>query len=107
MEFIAVSKLENEWCEAKGQESKKTGWIKSESVSLKDDDIAVALLANKALAEAKRDKKREKIEAIINNPLFSHSLFIDTLKNYLTKIPPWDDDDEPTFEGSDHSDESE
>jgi hypothetical protein len=95
MEFVAVSKLENEWCEAKGFEGRKTGWIKSESVSKKDEDIAVALLAYKAFAETDKNKKKEKIEAIINNSMFSNSIFIDTLKNVLSKIPPWDDSEKP------------
>jgi hypothetical protein len=107
MEFVAISMLENEWCEAKGLESKKTGWIKSETVSIKDDDIAVALLAYKALAETNKDKKKEKIEAIINNPLFSKSLFIDTLKNVLSKIPPWDDDEKPPVKSPKKSEDSE
>lgn len=105
MDFIAVSKLENEWCEAKGQEGKKTGWIKSKSVSVKDDDITVALLATKALAETKGDKKKEKIEAIINNPSFSNSIFLDTLKYCLTRIPPWELE-ESSSEGSEDSDVS-
>ncbi len=93
MEFVAVTKPENEWCEAKGQDNKKTGWIKSIYTSLKDEDITVALLAKKALAETKKDKKKEKLNAIINNPSFSGSIFIDTLETCLSKIPPWDDDE--------------
>jgi hypothetical protein len=86
MEFIAVSKPENEWCETKGMEGKKKGWIKSNSISLKDEDITVSLLANKAMAETNKDKKKEKIEAIVNNPSFSSSMFMDTLKLYLEKM---------------------
>jgi hypothetical protein len=107
MEFVAVSKLENEWCEAKGLESKKTGWIKSESVSIKDDDIAVALLAYKAFAETDKNKKKEKIEAIVNNPMFSNSIFIDTLKSALSKIPPWDDDEKPKLKVRKKTEDSE
>jgi SH3-like domain-containing protein len=105
MEFIAVSKLQNEWCEAKGQEGKKTGWINSGSVSLKDEDISVALLAKKALAETSRDKKKEKINAIIKNPSFANSLFIDTLKYCLTRIPPWDEN-EPSYDESEDTEDS-
>jgi hypothetical protein len=105
MDFVAVSKLENEWCEAKGLEGKKTGWIKSGFVSVKDDDIIVGLLAHKALAETTGIKKKEKLEAIIHNPSFSHSIFIDTLKYCLTRIPPWELDDSSP-EGSEDSDES-
>jgi hypothetical protein len=85
MEFVAVTKPENEWCEAKGQEGKKKGWIKSSSVSLKDEDITVALLAMKAASEPDKNKKKEKIEAIVNNPAFSNSTFIETLKDQLPK----------------------
>jgi len=105
MEFVAVSKLENEWCEAKGREGEKRGWIKSETISLKDNDIAVALMADKAFKETSKDKKKEKLEAIISNPLFADALFIDTLKYQLSKIPPWDDEEEPLMEGLDDSEE--
>jgi hypothetical protein len=106
MEFIAVTKPENEWCEAKGRELKKTGWIKSIYTSVKDEDITVALLANKALAETSKDKKKEKLNAIINNPSFSNSIFIDTLKTCLANIPPWDDD-ESSLDESEESEDSE
>lgn len=105
MEFIAVSKPESEWCEAKGQENKKTGWIKSIYTSVRDEDITVALLASKALAETKKDKKKEKLTAIINNPSFANSIFIDTLKICLSNIPPWDDD-ESSYDESDESEDS-
>lgn len=83
MEFIAVTRPENEWCEAKGQEGKKKGWIKSNAISLKDDDITVALLTGKAMAETSKEKKRSKIEAIVSNPALSTSIFMDSLKTYL------------------------
>jgi hypothetical protein len=104
MEFVAVSNPEGEWCEAKGREGKKTGWIKAIYTSAKSEDITVALLASKALAEKKRDKKKEQLTAIINNPAFSRSIFIDTLKKCLANIPPWDDDD-VSWDESDESDE--
>jgi hypothetical protein len=88
MEFIAVSKPENEWCEAKGSEGKKKGWIKSSSVSFKDEDITVALLAGKALAETDKDRKRQKIESIVNNPAFSGSIFINSLNSFLEEMTP-------------------
>jgi hypothetical protein len=94
MDFVAISKVDNEWCEARGQENKKYGWIKSVTVSEREDDITVALLASKALAEKNRDKKKEQLRAIISNPSFSKSLFIDTLKTCLAKVPPWDDDED-------------
>ncbi len=87
MEFIAVSKTENEWCEARGQEGKKKGWIKANSVTTKDDDITVALLGLKALTETNKDKRKEKIDAIVNNPSFANSIFIDSLKNNSESKP--------------------
>jgi hypothetical protein len=106
MDFVAVSASQNEWCEAKGGENKKFGWIKSIYTSQKDEDITVALLAKKALAQTKRDAKKNQLAAIINNPSFTGSIFIDTLKTCLSNIPPWDDDeDEPVLDEPDDSEE--
>ncbi len=105
MEFVAVSAPQNDWCEAKGQDNKKTGWIKYIYTSQREEDITVALLAIKALAETKREAKKDKLTAIINNPAFASSIFIDTLKTCLSNIPPWDDD-EPILDEPDESDES-
>jgi len=71
--------------EVVGKEKKKRGWIKSKNVSYTDEDIAVGLLANKALALKDSFKMNEKIEAIVTNPSFSKSVFINHLKTLLEK----------------------
>jgi hypothetical protein len=85
MEFIAVLKSEGKWLEVVGKEKKKSGWINSEKLSYKDEDVAVGLLANKALALEDSEKMKEQIEAIINNPAFRGSTFIGDLKEMLEK----------------------
>lgn len=83
MEFIAVLKKNSEWLEVLGKRKKKKGWIKVGLVSYSDDNIAVGLLAAKAFELKDSLKRHERLEAIINNPSFSKSVFINKLKKML------------------------
>ncbi len=83
MEMVAVEQTENEWIKIVGAEQKKKGWIKKESVSRESLDVAVGVLAMKALAQQKPELRKEKIESIINNPAFQSSVFIPELKKML------------------------
>jgi len=88
MEFVAISNMNKDWCEAKGKENKKKGWIKLNTVSTKDVDITVAILAARAMAESDKNTKRDKIEAILNDPAYSTTVFTDYLSNELEKLWP-------------------
>ncbi len=83
MEMVAVEQTENDWIKVVGAERKKKGWIKKEAVSRENVDVAVGVLATRALEEQKPELKKEKIEAIINNPAFQSSVFIPELKKML------------------------
>jgi hypothetical protein len=83
MEIVAVEQTENEWIKVVGAEQKKKGWIRKEFVSQENIDIAVGVLAMRALEQQKPELKTEKIEAIVNNPAFQSSVFIPELKEML------------------------
>lgn len=83
MELVAVTKKVNDWLEVIGKQKKKKGWIKAGLVSYSDDNIAVGLLATKAFALTDSVKMHERVNAIINNPSFSKSVFISKLKKML------------------------
>lgn len=83
MDFIAVIKTEDNWCEFVGEKNKTKGWIQKESVSYEKEDIAVALLAGKAFDEKDEEAKKEKIKEIIENTAFVNSVFIENLKSEI------------------------
>lgn len=88
MEIVAVLKSENKWLEVVGDKKEKKGWIQSEVVSLKDEDVALALLARRVLAEKDNEIKKVKIESILNNSAFTNSVFINDLQIKLKEMFP-------------------
>ena len=88
MEIVAITGSDGDWIEVVGKENAKKGWIQSKLVSTKDTDVAVALLAGKALAEKKDEKKKEKLQSIIDNTAFAGSIFIEDLEMKLKEMQP-------------------
>ncbi|MEJ2543603.1 MAG: SH3 domain-containing protein [Calditrichaceae bacterium] len=88
MEMVAIVGSDGDWIEVVGHKSEKKGWIQSKLVSIKDIDVAVGLLASKALNEKNKDLKKQKLEAIIDNPAFSASIFIEDIKNKIEDLKP-------------------
>jgi hypothetical protein len=83
MEFAAIIKTEGEWAQFVGSQKKKKGWIKAAGFSTDDVDIAVGLLATKALAEKDSSKMAEKINEILDNNAFQSSVFLNDLEKAL------------------------
>lgn len=79
MEYFVVLQTDTDWLEVVGKNRKKSGWIERSAASLKDEDIAVGILASKAMEEKDKKTRFEKLEDIIQNPAFAHSVFIDEL----------------------------
>ena len=88
MDIIAVTNTEGEWLEIVGEEKQKKGWIQSQLVSLKDEDVALALLARKVLAADDDELKKEKIESVLDNPAFTSSVFRSVLEAGLKELSP-------------------
>jgi len=87
MEIIALKKSENGWLEVVGQKKQTQGWIQNENISQSDIDIAVGLLASKAISEKNEEVKTKRINEIIDNPAFQSSVFIPSLKDLISKEP--------------------
>jgi len=85
MEILAVTKVAGDWVEVVGEKNMKSGWIHAKNVSKTDTDVAVAILAKKALAEKEVAKKVEKIEFILKNAAFKGSVFESKLEEELEK----------------------
>ena len=96
MDMVAVVGSDGDWIEVVGEKSEKKGWIQSNLVSTEEIDVAVGLLAGKALSEKDETKKKEKLQAIVDNPAFSASIFMEDLKQQLNDAEPEDMEIEET-----------
>ncbi|MBN1480149.1 hypothetical protein EH223_19510 [candidate division KSB1 bacterium] len=83
MEFVAILETNSDWLRVLGENRKKRGWIERSAASLREDDIAVGVLASKALKENNSEKRHQRIMDIIENPAFANSGFIDELMQIL------------------------
>ena len=88
MEIVAITGTDADWIEVVGKEGKKKGWIQSKLVSTKDMDVAVALLAGKALREKNKKKMKDKLQSIIDNVAFTGSIFIEDIELKLNELQP-------------------
>lgn len=89
MVAVAVEKEGSEkegWIEVVGNKKKKKGWIKNENITYEDIDIAVAILANKALVLKDQGEKITKIEEILKNGALNGSTFIGKLRNIVEEL---------------------
>ena len=87
MDMIAISKIDSDWLEVVGNQRKKSGWIQNNGVSFQEADVAVAILATKALREADPDKRRQLLTGIAENPALSNSVFMAGLRAMLSPTP--------------------
>ncbi|MFQ5603434.1 MAG: SH3 domain-containing protein [bacterium] len=83
MNMVAVVSEQSDWLEVIGEKRKKKGWIKNRDLSFKDIDVAVAILAVKAMRVNDDAKQKEQLSAIVENPVFSESVFIEELQQRL------------------------
>ena len=81
MSFVAILEEKDDWIQVTGEENKKKGWIRTAAISTKDEDITVGLLVAKAKEDKDPVKYQEKLNEIMNNPLFANSVFVEQLKN--------------------------
>lgn len=79
MEFVAILETDTDWLHVMGENRKKRGWISRSAASMREDDVAVGVLASKALEESDKEQRRQRIVDILENPAFANSTFIDDL----------------------------
>lgn len=90
MSFVAVIESDGEWVRIVGNQNKPKGWIKLDSISLQESDVAVGVIYTKMQGLEDEDEKHQKLKELISNPVFENSVFIDELKKELEKINPVD-----------------
>jgi hypothetical protein len=100
MEIVAIVGNDGDWIDVIGAENKKKGWIQSKLVSKNETDVAVALLTSKALAEKNEEKRKEKLQDIIDNTAFAGSIFLEDIELKLAEMQP----EEPEMQVADSVD---
>jgi hypothetical protein len=85
MEMFAVVKEDSVWLDVIGAERKNKGWIKRGAVSFDKVDITVALLFKKAKDLIDIETRKERLKAIVNNPEFSNSIFLEDVQEELNQ----------------------
>jgi len=88
MEIVAVVGSDGDWIDVIGAENNKKGWIQSKMVSTNETDVAVALLTTKAIAEKDEEKRKEKLQDIVDNTAFAGSIFIEDIESKLAEMQP-------------------
>lgn len=90
MNVVAILSSQDDWAEVKGKrEGDKwftEGWIKAESLSSFDVDVAVAVYGSKALAKKSAEDQAEAIQEILDNSAFRDSGFIRMLEEKLEEF---------------------
>jgi len=87
MDMVAITKIDGDWLEVVGNQRKRSGWIKNTGVSMREADVAVAILAIKAFRETDAEKKQLMLEAIMENPELSSSVFMAGLRATMNPLP--------------------
>jgi SH3-like domain-containing protein len=83
VEFVAVISEQGEWSEVTGIEKRKTGWVSSSNLSTNSNDIAVAVMANKAILNKEGQLIIEKLPDFLKLPEVQNSAFKEYLNNKL------------------------
>ena len=86
MDIIAVKEQKDKWSKVIGARKKEKGWIKSDHISDKRSNIAVALLSQKALNQKDKNEKIKQLKKITSNASFQESSFMPELKEKLDKL---------------------
>jgi len=87
MDMVAITKIDGDWLEIVGNQRKRSGWIKNTGVSKREEDVAVAILATKAFREKDPGKRQLMLEAIVENPELSSSVFMAGLRATMNPLP--------------------
>jgi len=87
MDMVAIQDVKDHWLYVIGNQRKKQGWIPAEHITTDRMNVAVAILANKALADAETvEDKIKTLENFLQNTPFSQSIFMATLEDKLDSL---------------------
>ncbi len=79
MDILAITEENDDWLRVTGEKKKLKGWIKKSYVSVNEEDIAFALIANRILASKDDKPLLDKIQNILDNNPYPTSIFVETL----------------------------
>ena len=87
MDILAVISEENDWVQVAHTGRDQTQWIKPGTLTYAELDLAVAALANKALAEKDEQQRKVKLEALHdelkNDRVLGGSRFVESIDKFL------------------------
>ncbi len=87
MDIVAIKGVQEGWVEVTGKRKEgkwiETGWVKKESLSSNNVDIATAKFSRIALEETDTEKRKQALASIVENPDFAGSAFIPRLQGEL------------------------
>ncbi len=87
MDVVAVTDTQDSWVKAKGIRRGASwwdaGWVRPDALTQKEMDVAVSGLWKKAREEQDSTRRRKAIKQITENPSFTESVFVDSLKARL------------------------
>jgi hypothetical protein len=98
MNMVAITDTKNDWVEVIGEQKRRRGWIHMNKVTTDSIDVAVAILATKALEKEDGLSKQEKIQTFIESTPFPDSYFISKLKQLIPETIETEDKRIPTLE---------
>lgn len=86
MDIVAVKETKDNWKKVIGEKKKKKGWVKKETISEKNEDIAVAAIAKKAMNIKDKQDKVKELNKIIGNTSLKKSNFMPDLKKKVDEL---------------------
>lgn len=90
MQFVAVTEMQEGWMKVKGKKQGagwfSEGWVKSSNLTSLDLDVAVAVLANRAMGIGDKDKKIDALKEIVENSDFASSQFIIDVEEMIENL---------------------
>ena len=90
MQFVAVIEMQEGWMKVKAKKIGSgwfsEGWVKSSNLTSSELDVAVAILAERAMSNAEKNKKIDGLNEIIENSDFSSSQFIIDVEEMIENL---------------------
>ena len=90
MQFVAVIEMQEGWMKVKAKKIGagwfSEGWVKSSYLTSSELDVAVAILAERAMSNAENNKKIDGLNEIIENSDFSSSQFIIDVEEMIENL---------------------
>jgi len=90
MQFVVVTETQSDWAKVKGKRTDagwfSEGWVKISNLTNSDIDVAVAILAERAMVTDDKNKKIDALNEIVENSDFSVSQFISDIQDVIDDL---------------------